>query len=201
MASRDAGLLPTREGVQSRASNIWMFIAFDCTSFGLFFLVFMVERLGQASLFDSSAHHLDPQLGLLNTCILITSSWLVALGNRAGRRGEFQAASVRLWAGTAVASLFLVVKVFEYTSKIRSGLTVFTNEFFTFYYALTGVHLFHYLLGLVVLAVLAAGAGRIRSPEERTRYLGWLDGGALYWHMVDLLWVFLYAIVYLIGVA
>jgi nitric oxide reductase NorE protein len=195
----DAGVEQVRSEGQSTASNIWMFIAFDCTSFGLFFMVFMIERLQQAELFDRSARHLNPELGLLNTCILITSSWLVALGNRAGREGAFEAARFRLWCAFAVGSLFALVKAFEYGAKIRSGITVFTNEFYTFYFALTGVHLFHYLIGLVVLGVLAAGAGRAKTGEERGRYLAWLDGGALYWHMVDLLWVFLYAILYLLG--
>jgi nitric oxide reductase NorE protein len=184
---------------QSNASNIWMFVAFDCTSFGLFFFVFMVERLAQPGMFDQSARHLDPALGLLNTCILITSSWLVALANRAGREGAMEAARFRLWAAFGVGALFALVKAFEYAAKIRAGITVFTNEFFSFYFALTGVHLFHYLIGLVVLAVLANGAGRPQRGEERARYLSWLDGGALYWHMVDLLWVFLYAILYLLG--
>ena len=175
--------------------GIWTFIALDCTSFGLFFLVFMAERLDQPALFNASARLLDFRLGLANTFILITSSWLVALANRAGRLGEVQTA--RRWLGGAVlvASGFAVIKGVEYTMHIRAGQTVGSDPFFTFYYALTGIHLLHYLVGMVVLGYLATSTGK----GETQRDLAWLDGGALYWHMVDLLWVYLFAMLYLVG--
>lgn len=177
------------------AHGIWTFIALDCTSFALFFLVFMVERLGNPALFDRSARLLDFRLGLLNTLILITSSWLVALGNRAGRLGDMRAA--RRWLGAAVllASGFGVVKGIEYADKIAAGHTVTSDAFFSYYFALTGVHLLHYLIGMVVLGFLALRLG----SGDATRDLAWLDGGALYWHMVDLLWVFIFAMLYLVG--
>ena len=143
--------------------------------------------------------HLDPRLGLLNTCILLTSSWLVALATHAGRNGAMAAARLRLWSALGVGGMFAVIKAVEYYVKIRAGITVSTNEFYTFYYALTGVHLFHYLVGLIVLGVLARGAWQVRTADDEKRYLVWLEGGALYWHLVDLLWVFLYAILYLLG--
>lgn len=180
--------------------GIWIFIALDCTSFGLFFFVFMVQRIGQAEAFDRSSHLLDPHLGLLNTAILITSSWLVALANRAGRDGDMARTRRMLLGAITVASGFGVVKIAEYVEKFRAGITVVTDEFFTFYFALTGVHLLHYLIGMVVLGVLAAGARTAAADgEAHARYRGWLDSGALFWHMVDLLWVFLFSMLYLLG--
>lgn len=187
VAGRDASGAP---------AGIWIFIALDCTSFGLFFLVFMAERMAQPALFDRSAALLDPALGLLNTMILITSSWLVALANQAGRRGDRVATRRRLAAALVVASGFGLVKGYEYAEKLRAGITVATDGFFTFYFALTGVHLLHYLIGLVVLGVMLAQA---RDPAGGR--MAWLDGGSLYWHMVDLLWVFLFALLYLLGAA
>ncbi|MDB5674207.1 MAG: heme/copper-type cytochrome/quinol oxidase, subunit 3 [Sphingomonas bacterium] len=200
MARADATPAVEQAPEQAKAPGIWIFIAFDCTSFGLFFLVFMVERLAQPATFDSSAHLLDARLGLINTCILITSSWIVALANRAGRAGDMRRTRNLLYGAIVIGSGFGVIKIAEYVEKLRAGITVATDEFFIFYFALTGVHLLHYLIGLAVLAVLAAGAARpISNEDQRTRYVGWLDGGALYWHMVDLLWVFLFSMLYLLG--
>jgi nitric oxide reductase NorE protein len=189
--------MPQAEVVRSATTphGIWTFIALDCTSFGLFFMVFMVERLGQPALFDRSARLLDFRLGLLNTLILITSSWLVALANRAGRLGDMRAARRWLTAAVIIASGFGIVKGFEYADKIRAGHTVTSDTFFSYYFALTGVHLLHYLIGMIMLGFLALRVGF----GEGARDLAWLDGGALYWHMVDLLWVFLFAMLYLVG--
>lgn len=185
---------------RERAPAIWIFIALDCSSFGLFFLVFMAERLGQAALFDQSAQRLNAELGFLNACILITSSWLVAWANVAGRRGDLaQARRLLLWA-MAVAAGFGVVKTWEYMEKFSAGLTVSTNEFFTFYFALTGIHFVHYVVGMILLGVLAKGPSRFGPPDEaRVHHLQWLEGGSLYWHMVDLLWIFIFSLLYLIG--
>lgn len=200
MARADAAIAVEEASAQAKAPGIWIFIAFDCTSFGLFFFVFMVERLAQPVAFDRSARLLDPRLGLINTCILITSSWLVALANRAGRAGDMRGARRWLYAAIVIASGFGVIKLVEYAEKLRAGITVVTDEFFTFYFALTGVHLLHYLIGMVVLGVLARGAKQaMPDAEAHRRYIGWLDGGALYWHMVDLLWVFLFSMLYLLG--
>ena len=183
-----------------RASAIWLFIALDCTSFGLFFLVFMIQRLGQADLFDQSSQHLDAGLGFLNACILITSSWLVAWANIAGREGRIDQARRLLLAGMAVAACFGVVKTYEYYAKFADGITVATNEFFTFYFALTGIHFIHFVAGMVILGVLAQGPNRY-MPEQMARasYARWLEGGSLFWHMVDLLWIFIFSLLYLIG--
>lgn len=177
----------------SRPHGIWTFIALDCTSFALFFLIFMVDRLDRPALFDASARLLDFRLGLANTLILITSSWLVALANRAGRLGDMRGARRWLAAATAVASGFAFIKGIEYTTHIRAGQTVSSDPFFTYYFALTGIHLLHYLVGMAVLGFLAL---RLAVGVQD---IAWLDGGALYWHMVDLLWVFLFAMLYLVG--
>ncbi|MGD9665567.1 MAG: cytochrome c oxidase subunit 3, partial [Novosphingobium sp.] len=182
------------------APAIWIFIAMDCTSFGVLFLVFMYERMGQVALFDEASHLLNAPLGFFNACVLITSSWLVAWANIVGREGRFDEARRLMLAGMAVASIFLIVKVIEYYMKLSVGITVKTNEFFLFYYALTGVHLMHYLGGMVILAILAQGPSPyLPAAEAKASYLRWLEGGSLYWHMVDLLWIFIFSILYLIG--
>ena len=183
-----------------RAPAIWIFIALDCSSFGLFFIVFMVERLRQAALFDHGTQQLNAELGFLNACILITSSWLVAWANVVGRKGDFAQAKKLIWGAIGIAACFGIVKSYEYYEKISSGITVATNEFFTFYFALTGIHFLHYIVGMIILCVLAQGPHPY-APQEQARasYAKWLEGGSLYWHMVDLLWIFIFSLLYLIG--
>jgi nitric oxide reductase NorE protein len=185
---------------RERASPLWIFITLDISSFGLFFIVFMAERLGNAALFDQSAQRLNVELGFLNACILITSSWLVAWANMVGRRGDFaQARRLLVWA-MVVAAGFGAVKTFEYVEKFQAGVSVATNEFFTFYFALTGIHFVHYVVGMILLGVLAHGPSPYGPPAEtHANYRKWLDGGSLYWHMVDLLWIFIFSLLYLIG--
>ncbi len=187
----DAGL--------SRAAtpSIWAFIAADCASFGIFFAVFMVQRIDQPALFNQSARLLDVRLGLLNTMILITSSWLVALGAAAARRNDLPAFRRLLFGAIGVAAWFAAVKFIEYGDKIRHDITPLTNDFFSYYFVLTGVHLLHYLVGMAVLIYLYRLAAGRRTVDRR--YLNWIESGGIYWHMVDLLWVVLFPMFYLLG--
>jgi nitric oxide reductase NorE protein len=176
---------------------IWSFIVPDCAGFGIFFVVFMTERAGQVALFENSARLLDVRMGLANTLVLITSSWLVALATEAAKAGE--AAKVRRWLvlAIAVASVFGVIKLWEYGTKIEHGITPLTNDFFMFYYVLTGVHFLHYAVGMAVLVVLATMAFRAERVDQRN--WRWVESGAIYWHVVDLLWIFLFPMLYLLG--
>jgi nitric oxide reductase NorE protein len=177
--------------------TIWTFIAADCASFAMFFMVFMSERASQVALFDQSARTLDLWLGLANTIILISSSFVVALANESARAGDLRKMRRRLWAGTLIASLFGGVKTWEYVAKISHGITPLTNDFFTYYFILTGVHFFHYVIGMGVLIALSTAAGRRVEVDRKFNDL--VQWGGLYWHMVDLLWVFLFSMLYLIG--
>ena len=200
MPVADLPAVPAAGALRERAPAIWIFIALDCSSFGLFFLVFMAERMSQTALFDDSSRQLHTVLGFLNACILITSSWLVAWANVVGRKGDFLQAKKLLAWGMAVAACFGVVKTLEYYAKLAAGITVSSNQFFMFYYALTGIHFAHYLVGMVILGVLAQGPHRYApTTEAHASYLKWLEGGSLYWHMVDLLWIFIFSLLYLMG--
>lgn len=180
------------------APSIWIFLVADSVSFGLFFLVFMVERLGQSELFAQSAHELDAVLGFANTLVLISGSGLVALAVAACRQGHIAKTRRRLCAAIAVSSGFALIKVFEYGHKIAEGITPLTNDFYTFYYALTGFHLLHYLIGMGALIYLAVLTDRVQTIDAR--FSRSLESVALFWHVVDLLWIFLFAMLYLLGV-
>lgn len=172
--------------------GIWTFIAADCVGFAVFFMVFMVERMKAPAAYDASSRLLDVRTGLANTLILITSSWLVALACDAALRGRRRAAGRLMLAGLGVGSCFAVLKIAEYQHKIAGGITPTTNDFFMFYFILTGVHFLHYLIGLGVLAMMIFAL-------RREAAVPWLEYGALYWHMVDLLWLFLFPMLYLLG--
>lgn len=177
--------------------SIWTFIAIDCTSFGLFFAVFMWERMPHAALFDASADQLDVRFGLANTLILITSSYLIALAVAAVRRGDLDDVRRKLGLGIAVGAAFAVLKVAEYSLKIAGGITPQTNAFFGYYFGLTGVHFVHYAAGMIVLAVMLGRARRATTVDPGLA--GLMISGGIFWHMVDLLWVFLFPMLYLLS--
>lgn len=177
--------------------SIWTFIAFDCTSFGIFFCIFMSERLQDPALYDASAHQLDVRLGLANTLILITSSYLVALSAAAARRGDLPRLRRLLLGGIGVGAAFAIIKLTEYAAKIAGGITPQTNAFFGYYFGLTGLHFLHYVAGIVALLVTLRRARLAVTLDADLLRL--ISSSGLFWHMVDLLWVFLFPMLYLLG--
>ncbi len=175
--------------------GVWFFISVDITLFAVFFLLFMVERYKAVALFEQSRQQLDPLLGALNTLILLTSSWLVALAVHHARAGRRHAVSRYLTLGMLVGAGFAVTKVFEYWHKIASGITLLTNDFFMFYFALTGLHFLHFIIGMVVLAVCLSKSRHDAMDED---FVLWIESSGCYWHMVDLLWIVLFPLLYLL---
>lgn len=171
--------------------GIAVFIIADIASFMLFFGVFMSERMQAAPAFAASASRLDVGLGLANTLILLTSGWCLA---EAERRHHASPAAAQRWLRVAwiVGALFVLIKVWEYREKLSMGITPATDTFFTFYYVFTGLHLLHYIAGMTILALLTR-----RRFVRQDGYAGWLRSGAMYWHMVDVLWLFIFPLLYL----
>ncbi|MUL83424.1 MULTISPECIES: cytochrome c oxidase subunit 3 [unclassified Mycolicibacterium] len=173
--------------------NMWVFVLGDFVIFSSYFIVFMVYRNQQHVLFLESQRHLSLTVGVINTLVLLASSWFVAQGVVATRAGSFQRAMRLTLLGGACGVVFAVVKAYEWSTKIAAGLTFPHNDFFMFYYLLTGVHLFHVALGLVFLGVVYF---ELRNPAQRR--VSMVETGATYWHMVDLLWVAIFALVYVL---
>lgn len=173
--------------------NVWIFVLGDLLFFGAYFVIFMVYRHQEKAVFLASQRHLSLIIGALNTMVLLTSSRFVARAVQAARRGEFERSRRLISYGALCGVTFVASKAFEWTNEISHGFTLVRNDFFMFYFMLTGVHLFHVLVGLVILVV----ANReLRSPD-RCRF--WIvESGAVYWHMVDLLWVGIFALLYLV---
>ena len=164
---------------------IWLLILGELAVFGVAFIGFSIARELDPMTFEASRSQLDGLLGGINTLVLITSGWMVAWAVADKRRG--MSPRPALAASIAVGTVFLAIKVLEYRTKILAGITVDTNDFFAFYYLLTGFHALHVVMGLIVLSIVL----RWDSLEN-------LETGAAFWHMVDLIWIALYPLIYLV---
>lgn len=183
---RDGRHLPGEEGV-------WLFILGDLIVFGLFFITFVIYRSWSPDLYAVSQREMNQAFGVANTLILLTSSWTLATAvDRLRKKSSGGAALIGISIGLGIC--FILVKIFEYREKIRAGITLNSNEFYTFYYMFTGTHLLHVMLGVGVLGYLFAVSRRDRVNPSDIRTI---EGGASFWHLVDILWIVLFALFYL----
>jgi nitric oxide reductase NorE protein len=177
-------------------TGTWVFLFGDMLVFGAFFATFMVERAKAPEVFDVSRKTLHLGVGLTNTLVLLTSSLLVVVALGALRSGASKIARSALLAALACGAIFVGLKVFEYQSLVTAGHGVGANHFYLYYFILTGVHLFHVCVGMAVLTVLLAAT---RPPELSATRLAVVEGGACFWHLVDLLWIVLFPLLYLVA--
>lgn len=180
-------------------SGVWFFIVADMCAFALFFLVFMAGRAADPALYETSRRVLDLRFGLANTLILLTSGAFMAQAARSAQQGDWLRTR-RLLLVTLITGLpFGASKALEWSAKAAHSITLTTNEFFTYYFIFTGVHFLHFAIGVAVLIVLL----RVTMDEAKPAAvrLRWIEAGGAYWHMVDLLWIVLFAMLYLMGVA
>lgn len=175
-------------------SGVWFFIFADMCAFALFFLIFSIGRMAQTELYEASRQQLDLIMGMANTLILLTSGAFMARATRHARASDWKGARSSLLLTLAVGSLFTVTKVLEWGTKAEHGIGLTTNEFFTYYFVFTGIHFMHFVVGIGVLLVLI---GRCRQDLPQADRLRWIEAGGAYWHMVDLLWIVLFAMIYL----
>lgn len=175
----------------------WIFIFGDMCVFAILFCVFLQARITDPGGFAEDQAELNQNLGAINTILLLVSSLLVVLATRSvqsttlARRGRAPGLLIGAW---LCGAAFLVVKVLEYAEKGQHGVTPQTSDFFMYYFVLTGLHAVHLLLGLAFLTVLLSLA---RKPKmSRTQFVIF-EGGACFWHMVDLLWLVLFPLIFL----
>jgi nitric oxide reductase NorE protein len=176
--------------------GLWTFLFIDMVIFLMMFFVFMSERLGHVALYTASQAHLNELFGLANTLILLTSSWMVVEAVHAARRAD--GARVRLYLGWAwlLGLAFSVDKIVEYHAKFHAGITPVTNSFFSFYFFITIVHFMHVLAGMLFIGYCR---GRALTRAGRDDFLTGLENVGLFWHFVDVLWVFIFPLLYLVG--
>jgi nitric oxide reductase NorE protein len=163
--------------------------------FGVFFTTFLFYRGREPDLFAISQGTLDVTIGVVNTLLLLTSSLAVVTGVRAIRHGAQRLAPASFLVALICGAGFGFDKYLEYSEKISHGITPATNNFFMYYFILTGLHMFHVLIGMGVLVFMIVQS---RRPDMTARKFGYVEGGACFWHMVDLLWIVLFSLIYLV---
>lgn len=174
---------------------IWIFIYAELLAFGIFFLSYAFTRANNVELFNESQLLLNRTAGAVNTLVLITSSYFVVRAVAAIRESKSQICARWLLAAILMACVFLGIKLFEFYTKYQEGITLSTNTFYMFYLSLTFFHFMHVILGAVILtAVMLKARSGAYSREEHTG----VETGGSYWHMVDLVWIILFPLVYII---
>lgn len=188
--------------------GMWLFLVSEIMFFGGLFAAYLVYRSLDPAAFAAGSHHLDVTLGTFNTAVLIGSSLTMALAVRAAQTGQRRSTVRMLLATLGFAVVFLGVKAVEYGSKFSHGLVPGpdfalrgTEEagaelFFGLYFAMTGMHALHMVIGMVVMAIIAVRAHQGRYTPRN--YMG-VEVMGLYWHFVDLVWIFLFPLLYLLG--
>jgi len=175
--------------------GVWVFVFADMTVFAVMFAAFMVDRHDNPTLFEASRLMLNPDFGGINTLILLTSSMFVALAIDALKYARPRLAPVFFALALACGLAFILSKILEYKAKFDAGISMLTNDFFMYYFIMTGMHLGHVVAGSIILLVLC-----LKSRADSTHAVdpGPYESGATYWHMVDLLWICLFPLLYLV---
>jgi len=174
---------------------MWFFILAELTVFAILFIGFAVAEQLNAEMFIEGKAKLHQIAGLMNTLTLITSSFFVALALNAMHTGDGKKSAKLLVVAKLVASIYIVVKLWEYLSLFEQDIDIETNTFFTLYFLITFFHLMHILLGMVILTFIAVKANK---NEYNASNISGFESGASYWHMVDMLWIILFPLIYVI---
>lgn len=174
---------------------IWFFIFMELLVFGIFFIVYAVIRVQNIELFNHFQLTLNSELGAANTLLLITSSYFVFRAVNAIKNNDVNSCINFLYSGLTAGAGFLILKSFEYYAIFAAGIQLTTNTFYMFYLSLTMFHFLHVILGMIILFAVVHKAKQGRYSDEQ--YTG-VESGASYWHMVDLVWIILFPLVYII---
>lgn len=178
--------------VRSSKLGLWVFLASEIILFGGLIGSYIIRRIGTPS-WEEASRHLSVTLGSLNTFVLLTSSLTMILALVAAARGRTAAGRRFLLATIVLGIAFLTIKGFEWGGKIAHGLIPAAGGFWSFYYVMTGLHALHVLIGILInsLLWLMSLRGRRLLPPHR------LEAAGLYWHFVDIVWIFLFPLLYL----
>jgi cytochrome c oxidase subunit 3 len=185
--------------------GMWLFLFTEMLLFGGLFIVYTVYRYKNSTAFHLAAEELSIAVGTINTIILLVSSSTVAMSITATRKQNKKLAVVLLCITIVLGLAFLVNKYFEWGEHIREHIFPGSNElslrghgdilFYGLYYSMTGLHALHIIVGLVLIVIVT-----VRVANEKINYgsFVFLENGGLYWHLVDLIWIFLFPLFYLI---
>lgn len=183
-------------GLTNPKLGIWLFLASEVMLFGSLFSCYVLLRSGAPAWPDQSQVVSVP-LATLNTVILISSSITMVLAWASLKAGTVSRYRAFMGATLALGTAFLAVKAIEYSDKLGHGLTPATDNFLGLYFTLTGLHALHVVAGLVVNAYLL-GPGVRMWKAEPVRFTNRVEIAGIYWHFVDVIWIFLFPVLYLL---
>ena len=183
-------------GLYSGKLGTWLFLASEVMLFGALFSSYILLRVGSDA-WPAGSELLNIPLATLNTALLIISSVTVVLGWASLKLGENDKAKTHLWITVILACGFLVVKGFEYYGKFAHGISPATNNFYATYFTMTGLHGLHVIGGIAVFLYLLTSGSKLLE-ENPEHYANRIECAGLYWHFVDLVWIFLFPALYLL---
>jgi len=176
-------------GMPTGRLAVWWLIASEIVIFGGLLASYLMHRIGHPE-FGDYASHTTTWMGAVNTFILLTSSLMAVLAHNKAEMGDGKGAAKFLMLTVLGALAFLGVKSFEWYGEITHGYVLYTNMFWSFYYTAAGIHALHVIIGAIIMVFVAkdAAAGK---ELQRVEYIG------IYWHFVDLVWIFLFPLLYI----
>lgn len=176
-------------GIPTGRLAVWWVLASEVVIFGGLLGTYLMHRLGHPEWAEAAAHT-QTWIGATNTFVLLTSSFTAVLAHQAAEKGDGKKAAKLLFMTIGGALTFLVIKSFEWANEISHGYTITANTFWSFYYTAAGLHALHVIAGAIIMGIVAIDAYRGRELH-RVELIG------IYWHFVDVVWIFLFPLLYI----
>lgn len=186
---KPAATLRSATGVPTGRLAVWWLLASEVVIFGGLLGTYLMFRLGHPE-WAEAASHTNTWIGAFNTLVLLSSSFTAVLGHQAAERGDGKTAAKFLVLTIFGALTFLTVKSVEWTIEITEGYTITANGFWSFYYTAAGLHALHVIAGAIIMGIVAWDAWFGRELQ-RVELIG------IYWHFVDVVWIFLFPLLYI----
>ena len=189
MSAKPIATTRSATGVQTAKLAVWWLLASEIVIFGGLLAAYLMHRMAHPE-WANYAVHTNTLAGAVNTIVLLTSSLTAVLAHHAAEEGNGPKAAKLLYATVGGACMFLVIKSLEWSNEIAHGYTITANTFWSFYYTAAGIHGAHVIVGALIMLWVASTA---RKNEELHR----VENVGLYWHFVDLVWIFLFPLLYI----
>ena len=189
MSARPIATTRSAAGMPTGRLAVWWVVVSEIVIFGGLLGSYIMHRIAHDA-FGEQAAHTNMWIGAFNTLVLLSSSLSAVLAHKAAVSGDGKRAANLLWATIGGAFTFLIVKSFEWTNEIHHGFTLTSSTFWSFYYTAAGLHALHVLAGAIIMMFVAADARR-NLELHRVELIG------IYWHFVDVVWIFLFPLLYI----
>ena len=196
MAATDGTVVDTPDEELERVpgeGDMWFFVLFESLVFTSYFCVYLYFRTQDERAFLDAQSALNLPLGIIDTIVLLTSSWTIARCVQEARAGRYPAARQLALATIGLGAVFSTLKVVEWVHLINEGHTFTSSDFMQHFFFLTGMHAIHLLIGFVALGILVH---QLSDPQKRSQ--GTIETCSTYWHTVDLFWVLIFAMLYIV---